>query len=164
MDKGLLEYLLVRKGGKTHESLFRTDTDPTVLQVALLLIGLEGTDRPLANQGDPQAPQGNPVEITVSYLRDKKMIRLSPEAWIAKKTDGTLGDSGDLSWVFTGSIIRNERFLAKVEGSIIALYHDPAALIDNASPGGESDRVWFVKEKSVPPVGTPVTITIQAKK
>lgn len=164
MDKGLLEYLLVRKGGKTHESLFRTDVDPSVLQTALLLIGLEGTDRPLTQQGDPETPRGNPVVVTVNYLKDKKMLPLRPEEWIVKKVNGETASIGDLSWVFTGSIVRNQRFLAKVEGSIIALYHDPVAQIDNASPGGESDKVWFVNEKAVPPVGTPVTITIQVKK
>jgi hypothetical protein len=51
-----------------------------------------------------------------------------------------------------------------MEGSIIAIYHDPAALIDNASEGGESDKVWFVREGASPPVGTPVTVTIKRKK
>jgi len=164
MSKGMLEYLLVRKGGKTHESLFRTDIDPAELQIALLLIGLEGTDRPLARQGDVDTPRGNPVEIIVSYFRDKKMVNLRPEEFIFKKTDGKLTNIQDMEWVFTGSVVHNNKFLAKVEGSIIALYHDPVALIDNASPGGENDRIWFVKDDAVPPVGTPVTITIQAKK
>jgi hypothetical protein len=53
--------------------------------------------------------------------------------------------------------------MAQAEGSIIAIYHDPSALFDNASPGGESDRVWFVKEDAVPPVGTPVTLTISVR-
>lgn len=162
MEKGLLEYLVVRKGGKTHESLLRTEVDPATLQVALLLIGLEGTDRPLARQGAAEAPRGNPVQITVSYQQDKKIVPLPAENWITKKTGGAVSPDERLSWIFTGSLIRNEVFLASVEGSIIALYHDPVALIDNASPGGESDKVWFVKEGAVPPAGTPVTVTIQA--
>lgn len=162
--KGALEYLLVRKGGKTHESLLRTDVDPAALQVALLLIGLEGTDRPLARQGDPDAPRGNPVEVTLSYQDDPGRGRVHPEQWVTRNPAGAARlKEGDLSWVFTGSVIRNERFLAQVEGSIIALYHDPAAMIDNASPGGESDRVWAVREGALPPVGTPVTVTIQAR-
>lgn len=163
MDKGLLEYLLVRKGDKTHESLFRTDVDPMALQTALLLIGLEGTDRPLLQQGAQETPEGNPVVITVSYLRDKKMHHPRPEEWLVKKSNGETTQISELSWVFTGSIIRNQKFLAREEGSIIALYHDPVAQIDNASSGGESDKIWFVNEKTVPPVGTPVTITIQVK-
>lgn len=164
MSKGLLEYLLVRTGGKTHESLFRTHIDPTHLQLAMLLVGGEGADRHLSRQGDAEAPGGNPVNITVSFLKSGRMVPLSPEVWIAKKKEDKLTDSGPLHWMFTGSMVNNGQFMAQVEGSIISIYRDPVALIDNASPGGESDRVWFVNESTVPPVGTPVTLTISIKK
>ncbi len=163
MNKGLLEYLLVRTGGKTHESLFRTSIDPTQLQLAFLLIGLEGTERALSHQGDPEVPKGNPVEITVSYLKNGRMVPFQPENWISKKDGDLQGDTGPNQWVFTGSTFSNGKFMAQTEGSIIAIYHDPVALIDNASPGGESDKIWFVKENAVPPVGTPVTLTIRAR-
>jgi len=164
MDKGMLEYLLVRTGGKTHESLFRTGIEPVELQVALLLLGLEGTDRPLARQGDPETPKGNPVEVSVTYHKDGKIMTVKPEVWVAKKVDDKLTEGGSLEWVFTGSLVHNKRFMAQVEGSIIALYHDPVAMIDNATPGGESDRIWYVKTGSIPPIGTPLTLTIRAKK
>jgi hypothetical protein len=44
----------------------------------------------------------------------------------------------------------------------VAIYHDPAALIDNTTPGGESDEIWFVKEGAVPQAGTLVTVIIKA--
>jgi len=161
MDKGLLEYLLVRNGGKTHESLLRTAVEPTDLQVALLLLGLEGTDRHLAAQGDPAKPGGEQVEIYITYPdAGGNPTSVGPETWMARKSGDTFADVEKLSWVFTGSMIYNNRFLAQVEGSIIAVYHDPVALLDNASSGGESDKIWFVNQKSVPPVGTPVMVTI----
>jgi hypothetical protein len=163
MNKGLLEYLLVKSGGKTHESLFRTTIDPVQLQIALLLIGLEGTDHPLSRQGAPEIPKGNPVEIYINYLKNGRMTPIKPESWIARKSDDKMVNCTALEWMFTGSVIRNGRFLAQAEGSIIAIYHDPVALIDNASPGGESDKVWFVKEGDVPSVGTPVTLEIRVK-
>jgi len=163
MNKGLLEYLLVRTGGKTHESLLRTSVDPSHLQVAFLLLGLEGSNRPLARQGDPESPQGNLVKITINLLKDGKMVSLQPESWLAKKIDDKMTDVQPLEWVFTGSVIRDKRFLAQLEGSMIAIYHDPIALIDNASVGGESDKIWFVKEGSVPPVGTEVLLIISAR-
>ncbi|NTU43497.1 MAG: hypothetical protein HGA78_10725, partial [Nitrospirales bacterium] len=58
MDKGLLEYLLVRTGGKTHESLLRTNVEPYHLQIALLLLGFEGTEKPVGMQGAPEKPGG----------------------------------------------------------------------------------------------------------
>jgi len=163
MNKGMLEYLLVRTSGKTHESLFRTAIDPTQLQMAMLLLGVEGTDRPLSHQGDRAAPKGNPVDITVHYLKNGRMVPLKPEHWITRKVEDKMANSEPLDWVFTGSIFSNGKFMAQAQGSIIALYHDPVAMFDNASPGGESDRVWFVKEGALPPIGTPITLTITVK-
>ena len=163
MKKGLLEYVLVRNGGKTHESLFRTHIDPTQLQLAMLLIGAEGTDHPLSHQGARDVPKGNPVDITVSYMKNGRMTPLKPESWIAKRVEDKMLDSEPLQWVFTGSTVSNGKFMAQADGSVISIYHDPAAMIDNASAGGESDRVWFVKEGTVPPIGTPVTLTITLK-
>jgi hypothetical protein len=165
MDKGLLEYLLVRSSGKTHESLLRTEVDPYNLQIAFLLVGFEGTDQPLAFQGAPETPRGNPVEIVVEYKnQDGKIQSTPPEKWVVKRSENASRDVGKIDWVFTGSEIIDNRFMAQMDGSIVAIYHDPIAMIDNASPGGESDEIWFVKEGVVPPAGTPVTITIKAKK
>jgi hypothetical protein len=169
MDKGLLEYILVRSSGKTHESLFRTDVDPYHLQIAFLLLGFEGTDRPIAAQGSEEKPKGDPVEITIDYTKrgsdavGERKVRIKTEEWVVKKINNSIKDAGKLDWVYTGSVVIQGQFLAQSGGSIIAIYHDPAALIDNASPGGESDEIWFVKEGSVPPVGTPVTIIIKPK-
>lgn len=162
MNKGLLEYLLVRGGGKTHESLFRTNIEPYNLQIACLLLDLAGSDKPLAFQGAPETPKGDPVVITVSMTdKEGKTSELHPEKWIIKAVNGKPADTELLVWIYTGSMVHKGRFAAQVDGSIIALYHDPVSMIDNASPGGESDKIWFVNEKNVPPVGTPVTITIK---
>lgn len=163
MDKGLLEYLLVHSSGKTHESLFRTNVQPYNLQIALLLLGLKGTDHPLPYQGAPEKPKGDPIGITVAFdKKENQTTTVRPEEWIVKTEANKQKDVGTLNWLFTGSIVIEGDFLAQREGSIIAIFHDPVAIIDNASTGGESDKIWFVKESVVPPAGTPVTITIKA--
>lgn len=165
MEKGLLEYLLVREGGKTHESLLRTAVDPYSLQIAFLLLGYEGTDRPLARQGDPDTPRGEVVGLTVTRAGTGGTAEtVDYERWICRKIDREACEVPRLEWVYTGSVVRDGRFLAQLEGSVIALYHDPAALIDTTTKGGESDRIWFVKEGAVPAVGTPITVTIRPKK
>jgi len=159
--QGLLEYLLVRIGGKTHESLLRTKVEPYHLQVAFLLLGLAPTDKPLAFQGDPERPRGKPVQIFISY-RDAagREMRVKAEEWVARKSGETVQPAGRLEWVYTGSAVVNGRLIAQNEGSIIATYHDPVALVDNASAGGESDKVWLPLASRLPPVGTPVTVTV----
>jgi hypothetical protein len=165
MNNGLLEYLLVRTGGKTHESLLRTTVEPVDLQMALLLIGLEGTSRPIPAQGAQEVPTGEPVVISISVTQpDGRIFDYSPEAWIVKKTGEVFQLSGHIQFVFTGSLISGGRFMSQADGSMISIYHDPAAIIDNASLGGESDKIWFANEAGVPPVGTPVTITIKSSK
>ncbi|MFA7060976.1 MAG: YdjY domain-containing protein [Pedobacter sp.] len=165
MDKGLLEYLLVRTGGKTHESLLRTSIEPYNLQVACLLLGMEGTNKPLAFQGSPDTPKGDPAEITLQFEgKDGKKLTVKPESWVSLVINEKKENVPPVHWVFSGSVVNNGYFAAQVSGSIIAVFHDPDAMIDNASPGGESDKIWFVNENTVPPVGTPVTITIKAVK
>jgi hypothetical protein len=163
MDRGLLEYILVRTGGKTHESLIRTKVEPYNLQIAFLLLGFEPTDRPLRGQGDPDKPKGEQIEISISYDKGGKPVTIRPEEWVIKKNKDKDSEVKKLDWIYTGSVIWDGRFMAQIEGSIIAVYHDPMALIDNASEGGESDEIWFVKE-GIPPAGTPLTLTIKGKK
>jgi len=165
MTQGLLEYVLVRTGGKTHESLFRTETEPYDIQLACILLDLIGTDKPLPYQGAQDIPKGDHVAINVSFLdKNGKVHEIQTEKLVTKFIDGKPVVIDSLKWIYVGSWVNDSRFMAQVDGSIIALYHDPVAIFDNASPGGESDKIWFVNEKTVPPVGTPVTITIKAVK
>jgi hypothetical protein len=165
---GLLEYLVVHARGKVHESLFKTKVEPYYLNLALLLLEFEGTDRPLRFQGDPAVPHGDPLSITVSYVtKDDKKVSAVPEKWIVLKKYNDPSyreDVGVLKWVYTGARVWNGRFAAQTGGSIVAVYHDPDAMIDNASLGAESDKIWHVNAKTAPPLGTPVTITIRAAK
>lgn len=163
MDKGLLEYLLVSKSGKTHESLLSTTVEPYHIHLACLLLGWEGTSKPLPFQGAAETPKGDSVVITFSILdKNGKPTKVEPADWIVKQIDNKTVVPDILSWVFTGSMIHGGRFMAQTSGSVIALYHDPVAIFDNTSPGGDDDRIWFVNQQNIPEVGTPVTITIQA--
>lgn len=161
MTTGLLEYLVVRNGGKTHESLLKTEAEPYDIQLGLLLLGLSGTDRPLAIQGARELPHGDPVQILITQ---GKAAPFTPDKWLSKLVNEKKVDVPPLQWVFTGSWINYGKFMAQVDGSIVSVYHDPVAIIDNASPGGDSDRIWLPREGSVAPVGSPVTVTIKPLK
>lgn len=156
MSQGLLEYLIVGNAGKLHESLLRTAVDPYALQIAFLLIGLEGTSQPLSAQGDRRAPSGDRVSVHVRRLDDAGSREVPIEQWVRLK-DSPLES---VPWVFTGSTMANGVFMAGVEKSIMAVYHDPVAMIDHTLQEGADDEVWFVNEKSVPPVGTPVEVVV----
>ncbi|NTU42172.1 MAG: hypothetical protein HGA78_03800 [Nitrospirales bacterium] len=88
---------------------------------------------------------------------------LRAEEWVSKQQQNNiLADAGKMDWVFTGSFVRDGHFLPQRTGSIVAIYHDPAAMMDNATAGGESDELWFAKEGAVLPVGAPVTVIIRS--
>ena len=164
MDSGLLEYLIVHKKGKTHESLLRTHVDPYNLQVAFLLIGFEGTDQRLTMQGDPTTPRGERIQIHIRKLGGSDKTTIPAEHWLVNQFGDAVKDVEPMNWVFSGSYVDQGRFMSQESGSIAAIWHDPVALIDNASPGGESNKIWFVKQGTVPPVGTQVEVTIKPTK
>ena len=159
MQKGLLEYAIVGNFGKVHESLLRTHVEPYSLQIALLLLGLEGTTNPLVMQGDPRKPEGSPVTLWVQWKEGEQVKKARIEDWIINQQDGAVMKS--TQWIFTGSVVANGVFMAQTEKSIVAVFHDPVALIDNPLQEGASDKIWFVNDKTVPAAGTEVIVIIQ---
>lgn len=164
MDRGMLEYLIVHRKGKTHESLLNTLVEPYDLQIAFLLLGFEGSDKKLAMQGDPSIPQGDAIGILIRQKDGAQAEAIAAERWLINKFDDATRDVETMKWVYTGSVTFQGRFMSQESGSVVAIWHDPVALIDNASPGGESNRIWFVKEGTVPPVGTPVEVILVSVK
>jgi len=160
-NEGLLEYALVSEQGKVHESLLRTEVEPYDLQVALLLLGLKGGGN-LQFQGDPTPPKGDPVRITVEWPEGDgvKSVRLEDLIWNERQKKAM--DHAD--WVFTGSRFLEGVFLAQMERSIVAVFRDPAAIIDNPQTDAADDTVWFPRKDLVPPPGTAVIVTIQVVK
>jgi len=158
MREGLLEYALVGDTGKRHESLLMSAVEPYHLQVALLLLGLSA-GRPLEFQGDPRRPEGDGVRIVVHWEEAGAPKSARLESLILNKRSGTPME--DTDWVFTGSKVSNGVFLAQAERSMIAVFRDPVALIDNPLQEGADDTIWFVNTDRTPPVGTPVTVRIQ---
>ena len=159
MKEGMLEYLLVGNTGKLHESLLRTDVEPYALQIALLLSGLEGSLSPLSAQGEDKLPEGDAVEIMVRWQDNGKEKKARIEEMVLQGKEAV----GQVPWVFTGSVVREGIFAAQADKSIIAVFHDPVALIDHRLQGGNNDEIWSVNSQATPAVGTPMTVTITKK-
>ncbi len=163
MDKGLVEYLACGPGGKLHESVLNIDVIPYNLQIALLLIGLEPGDKPLRFQGDPGVPVGDPVEIRVSWKnRNNQKVTFRAEDLIFNKAAGK--SMNYTNWLFTGSQIMDGQFMAQVEQSLAATYHDPYAILNHPLHTGGDDTLYFVNQKIVPAKGTPVIFEIKSLK
>ena len=161
MQRGAIEYLACARGGKLHESVLVIDVKPYELQVALLLLGLEPGGN-LEYQGDARTPQGDSLEIRVQWDEKGAMKKHRAEDFVfnlAEKRAMT-----PTPWIFTGSKIENGVFVANVERSLVATYHDPYALINHPLPTGADDTVYKVNETLVPKKGTPVTVVVKSLK
>ena len=159
MDAGAVEYLAVAPGGKLHESLLRVEARPLHLQVALLLLGLEPKNV-LQAQGENKIPEGDPVEIRIRWRDangDAQEVRAESLLMSGPK-DVAMPDH---AWVFTGSRILKEGFEGDIAKSLAAIWHDPAALLDNPLPTG-ANNVWSINPKRTPKRGTPIEFIIKA--
>ena len=160
MDEGPIEYLAVAPKGKLHESLLRVDVRPLHLQVALLMLDLEPKNV-LKAQGDKTTPQGDPVELRIRW-RDEKGVQqdVRAEELVAEMPNEKVMAKHD--WVFTGSrIVKEIGFEADVSKSLVAVWHDPSAILDNPLPGG-GDNGYIVNTKRVPRRGTRVDFVLKA--
>jgi len=166
--EGLIEYLLVNEKGKIHESLFATKVLPRDIHLALLLIGLKETANPNAPlppmaidtpylQSAPKL-KGTPVRLSVAWTHDEKRKEVPAEEWIFNLQTNRPMTPGP--WTYNGSMVRDSVFLADQELSIVAVITDPTALVNNPRKGYDNDEIWQVREKSVPPLDTPVEISI----
>jgi len=167
---GLIEYLLVNDKGKVHESLLATKVKPHDIHLAMLLIGLAEDSKPNLNEPLPpsaidsaylhQAPKirGTPVRITLAWTQDGKRREAPADNWIFNLHTNQLMSPG--SWTYNGSLVEDGQFLADQELSIIAVITDPTALANNPREGYDDDQIWQIQEKAVPPINTPVEISI----
>ncbi len=154
-----VEYALVHRTGKGHESLFTTAARPQDIHLALLL--LDGkpamTNAFPADLGLP--PAGDRVTIEASWKRDGRETRRALEDLVLNRATGRPLARG--AWIFNGSNFSEGMFTAQRDGSILSIHIDPDALINNPRPGRENDDLHLPNTRELPPPGTAVEITIR---
>jgi hypothetical protein len=172
MAKDLVEYVLVTPDGPTHESLLVSDVPPGDLHFAMLLLGAKGAGLSTPTAAD--APSG---QIDAKYLKSAPKLKgdnllitgtwkdkqgtphtSRVEEWLLNLQTKKPASPGP--WIYTGSLFGADGgFLAQQLGMCISVVTNPSALINNPRKGSNSDLIWEVNEKTVPPVDTPVEIT-----
>lgn len=156
--EGVIEYALVTRQGKIHESLLSTNAEPLHVQMAALLLGMSP---------QPGKPQTCEVMVEVEWATNGPARKVAMEEWVrfakGSPQDGSGGTMTRGPWKFTGSQIDANGFLATREGSVITLIEDPAALIVNPRPGREDDSLHLPNAASMPGIGTPVAVRIFLK-
>jgi hypothetical protein len=158
MDSGALEYLAVTEYGKTHESVLVLDVVPLHLQIALLLMGLEYGQN-LSFQGDTVRPIGDSLDIFVGWQEGQKPVEYIPATDLIydRYANSIMSET---PWVFSGSYISQSGFMADVDGSIIAIYSDPVAILNNPLSGRMDDSYYQVNSRRTPEQGTDIMFKI----
>jgi hypothetical protein len=168
--QGLMEYFLVTTYGKTHESVLKTQAQPYHIHLAMLLLGAHGPGNaafpgspangvpgPVVHPSKETIP-GDKVAIEVKWTTAEGQTRRAAEELIYKNDTQTVMAHG--GWVYNGSLVVNNKFLAQMDGSIISLVTDPVALVNNIGPGHDNDLIWEPNATNLPPRGVPVEVTI----
>jgi len=155
MQDGMIELVACANGGKLHESIFRVPIEPRDLQLGLLLLGLKHKGG-VRFQGDSTLPEGDQVLIFVE--KDGQRRRVEDYVWDRKR----LAPMERTGWVFSGSKFLNGEFGAQLTRTLITTQHDPYTILDNPLPTGVDSDQYEVNGKVTPPVGTSVTLVIQA--
>ncbi len=170
---GLVEYLLVHKSGKTHESLFKTDVEPYHLQIAMLLLGARGADPELLTNAPPSGPinnsqlvlskpppvPGSPVTIDVEWISNGKSIRRPVESLLFNRQSKRSMSPGPFT--FSGSLVWEKKFIAQIDGSIISVITDISAMFNNPRDDRDADDTWYVQENILPPDGSPAFLEVR---
>lgn len=165
-EGGPVEYLLVHETGKVHESILATTVSPLHVEIVLKLL------RYKVGQGDvfdaflpeaERASQGGKKEdrgevANFFFETDGAAPRPAYELVIDGETAEAMSPGG---WVHTGSQVQDGGFLAESEGSIIAIYLDPAAIFNMTRDGADIDERWGARHTVIPEIGTRGILSIR---
>ena len=154
--QGAVELFACGPGGKTHESILVLFGEPADIQTGLLLLGLKHGE-PMKGLGQGP-PEGDRVNLTVHWEQDGEVRFASAGELILDYQRGK--SFRNASWVFNGSKVENNYFLALAEESLIATYWDPWAIINIATSEGRDDERLAANTKKLPPRQTPVRLVI----
>ncbi|MEM7204215.1 MAG: YdjY domain-containing protein [Planctomycetota bacterium] len=178
-----LEYLLIHQRGRTHEALFVTEVQPSMLNTAMLLVGLEPGANARMEPIDPPPseaeieagadvarvvpPAGMEVAIQVAWSDEEGGAEHSLAAHELILDLSTREPVGPVTWHYLGGrmapLYRGEDpvFVADYEGNLVSICYlgpeQPNHLATMRHERARDDQNWWVS-KACPPPGTAVQL------
>jgi hypothetical protein len=159
MREQTVEYAVVHRTGKTHESVLRTEARPQDIHVAMLLLGAKPVMTRSFGPDGKALPLGESVRIEVSWTNAAGAVTRPIEDLVWNPEAKESLPRGD--WIYNGSNFSEGAFTAQRDGSIISIHIDPEALVNNPRPGRENDDLHTPHAEKLPPLGTPVQVTMR---
>jgi hypothetical protein len=184
----LLEYILVNPHGQAHESMFTTDVVPSVLNIALLSLGLKPgqnaswvardpkpTESELKDGVSPytvQAPTGDGVYFYAAWKSGGETYFYRVEDLILDRSTGQTMRRH--KWVYLGSRMvkprsdksLEEAFAADLEGNLInvALFDQGNTVFTAALEECVKQTIWMTNYWLVPPREAKVELIFSREK
>lgn len=160
MRNETVEYAVVHKTGKTHESIFKTDAQPQDIQLAVLLLGTKPVMTNSFGADGKALPAGDEVFIEVTWTNGGARVSFPMEELVLNRDSKKTLARG--AWIYNGSNFSESSFTAQRDGSIVSIHIDPDALMNNPRPGREDDDLHVPNAGKLPPIGTRVEIQIRS--
>lgn len=182
VPEDLLEYLLVGPAGAGHESLFRTDLRPSILNTAFLALGVEtGTNARWFPKEPPPSdeeiaagvsayevvpPEGDGLYLYAGWRSGEEVYWYRVEDLIRNLASGR--SMRRHAWVFLGSRMvpdpRRPReaqvFAADIYQNLVnvSFFSEGYTLLTAALPECLEQTIWVANAWIVPAEGEPVTL------
>ncbi len=163
LREGPLELLACNPNTREHESILIVPARPLHIYQAMGLIGLEPgspvTFNPETEKLTP--PEGDGLTLLIRYEEKGFEKEVPAQNWLKPSKEGE--KLKEVPWVFAGSRVFEERFLADQDGTVICVVNFESALIAvGESHTAENANLWLVANTDeIPPVGTDCTILIR---
>ena len=162
LTDGLLEFALVQRQGKVHESLLVTDVSPVQLNVAFKLLRYPASPGQQVDEGtggkSADAVAGSRLDLAVEWRDGDRTRRAALREWILYDVTGEAMPDG--AWIYGGGENAQGEFLPGSHGDLIAIFSGNPALMYYEGKDRGNDEVWRPFAKRMPAVGTPVTVIL----
>lgn len=167
MREGAVEYLLVARNGKVHESVFVTDVDPSHVHLAALLLGIQPSSDLGPADASVQVPKPAALQASVQWDKNGPPANIHLHEALAVAPPGEVTATGPAPatlWLYNGSRIRPDgTFVAHQEGSIISVIRDPDALINYPGDTRDNDEIHLPNAPALPKLEHPVRIILKLR-
>ena len=154
-----VEYAVVHRLGKTHESILSTEARPRDVHVAMLLLGVKPMMTNIFGADGKATPVGEKVFTQVSWTNNGARVECAIEDLVLNRETKKALSRGE--WIYNGSNFSEGSFTAERDGSIVSIHIDPDALINNPRPGRENDDLYVPNAEKLPPLGSNVEVSIR---
>jgi hypothetical protein len=170
MTEGLLEFLIVHRNGKLHESLLLTDVSPTQLNLAFTLLNYTPSRElyPLPNatggtsanfpEVAPEIKAAARITLEVEWTEEGKIRRVPVNEWVQHSVKLTPMPAGP--WVYGASEFHDGQYVPELTGDIASIFLSPSAIIHYPGDDRSDDTIWAPYPKRVPAFETKLTMIV----